>query len=75
MQDLHRECPVCDACGVCARTEENCGVYHDFFQIGEEQIVKFDLYHEYTQFEVSVVAAPAKKLVVPETLFQSASGM
>ncbi|MCX5780219.1 MAG: hypothetical protein NTV45_05270 [Firmicutes bacterium] len=75
MQDLHRECPVCDACGVCARTEENCGVYHEFFQIGEEQIERFDLYHEYTQLEAPVAAVPVKKAAVPETMFQNASGM
>jgi hypothetical protein len=75
MQDLNRECPVCEACGVCARTEENCGVYHDFFQIGEEQIEKLDLYHEYTQFEAPVVTASVKQHADSEITFKNASGM
>lgn len=35
LQDLYWECSRCDACGVCARTEEECDVYHEFYHMGE----------------------------------------
>jgi len=35
LQDLYWECNRCEACGVCARTEEECDVYHEFYRMGE----------------------------------------
>lgn len=37
LQDLYWECNMCEACGVCARTEEQCNVYHEYYHIGETQ--------------------------------------
>ena len=38
LKDLYWECKVCEACGVCARTEEECDVYHEYYRMGETQI-------------------------------------
>jgi hypothetical protein len=61
MQDLHWECSVCEACGVCGRTEDNCAVYHEFYQIQEVQLGTADLYSEYTQYEAPVAAVPVQQ--------------
>ncbi len=37
MQDLHWECRTCEACGVCARTEEQCEIYTEYYGVGESQ--------------------------------------
>lgn len=56
MENLHWECGVCEACGVCARTEDNCAVYHEFYQIKDVDLSMADLYSEYT-----LAPAPAMK--------------
>jgi molybdopterin-binding protein len=38
LQDLYWECRVCEACGVCARTEEQCRVYTEYY--GLEEVVE-----------------------------------
>jgi molybdopterin-binding protein len=40
MQDLYWECRVCEACGVCARTEEQCEVYTEYYGLGETKPAK-----------------------------------
>lgn len=53
MENLYRECSICDACGVCGRTEDNCVAYHEFFQIKDVNLGTADLYSEYTAVPVA----------------------
>jgi len=39
LQDMYWECRICEACGVCARTEEECNLYHEYYHMGEIQDV------------------------------------
>ncbi|MEN6325543.1 MAG: hypothetical protein ABFD18_04945 [Syntrophomonas sp.] len=35
MQDLCWDCRTCEACGVCGRSEAECSVYHEYYEIGK----------------------------------------
>ena len=39
MQDLYWECRMCEACGVCARTENQCEIYTKYYSLEKKQIV------------------------------------
>lgn len=39
MQDLYWECRVCEACGVCSRTEKECQLYHEYYEMEHAQPV------------------------------------
>lgn len=67
MENLCWECSVCDACGVCGRTEDNCVAYHEFFQIKDVDLSTADLYSEYTL--VPAVESTRK------TVFKHAAGL
>ena len=40
MQDLYWGCKMCEACGVCARTEYECEAYHEYYGMGETNTKK-----------------------------------
>lgn len=33
------ECNVCEACGVCSGSQKECDTYHEFYGMGESQVV------------------------------------
>lgn len=35
MLDLCWDCRTCEACGVCGRSEAECNVYHEYYEIGK----------------------------------------
>jgi molybdopterin-binding protein len=35
MQDLYWECKVCEACGVCGKSEEECRLYDEYYGFGK----------------------------------------
>jgi molybdopterin-binding protein len=56
MPDLYWECRSCEACGVCARNEEQCDIYHEYYGMGETQTVK-----------KPIVEKPCFQTALPET--------
>jgi molybdopterin-binding protein len=36
MQDLCWGCKICEACGVCGRTEYECEIYQEYYGMGEK---------------------------------------
>jgi molybdopterin-binding protein len=55
MQDLYWKCRICEACGVCGRTEEECQIYHEYYEMEETQphstIVKQDVQEKKPDFD------------------------
>jgi molybdopterin-binding protein len=47
MQDLYWECRICEACGVCTGTEEQCEVYTEYYGLEEKQIVETQFSDDY----------------------------
>lgn len=42
MQDLCWDCRVCEACGVCGRSEAECKIYHEYYELKDGQYSKKD---------------------------------
>ncbi|MDD2620423.1 MAG: hypothetical protein PHC92_07120 [Syntrophomonadaceae bacterium] len=40
MQDLSWNCNVCEACGVCGRSEAECNIYHEYYELEEGRPAK-----------------------------------